>query len=63
MPPSSGSNKPSKIPASKQVDFQWTTWRYISEGRSLHNHRCENLKFYRNFDDSTEVGLEVNREN
>jgi hypothetical protein len=23
------------------------TWRYISEGRILHNHRCENLKSYK----------------
>jgi hypothetical protein len=26
------------------VDFQRTTWRYIPEDRTLHNHRCENLK-------------------
>jgi hypothetical protein len=26
------------------VDFQLTTWRYIPEYRTLHNHRCENLK-------------------
>jgi hypothetical protein len=26
------------------VDFQRATWFYISEGRTLHNHRCENLK-------------------
>jgi hypothetical protein len=26
------------------VDFQRTTWRYIPEDRSLHNHRCENLR-------------------
>jgi hypothetical protein len=23
-----------------------TTWRYISEEGSIHNYRCENLKFY-----------------
>jgi hypothetical protein len=28
------------------VDFQRTTWRYSPENRTLHNHRCENLKFY-----------------
>jgi hypothetical protein len=28
------------------VDFQRTTWRYIPEDRTLHNHRCENLKSY-----------------
>jgi hypothetical protein len=28
------------------VDFQWTTWRYIREDSTLHNHRCENLKSY-----------------
>jgi hypothetical protein len=26
------------------VDSQRTTWRYIPEDRTLHNHRCENLK-------------------
>jgi hypothetical protein len=29
------------------VDFRQTTQRYIPEGRSLHNHHCENLKSYR----------------
>jgi hypothetical protein len=28
------------------VDFQRTTRRYIPEDITLHNHRCENLKFY-----------------
>jgi hypothetical protein len=28
------------------VDFQDTTLRHIPEYRNLHNHRCENLKFY-----------------
>jgi hypothetical protein len=28
------------------VDFQRTTRRYVSEGSTLHNHRCENLKSY-----------------
>jgi hypothetical protein len=26
------------------VDFQWTTPRYIPQGRTPHSHRCENLK-------------------
>jgi hypothetical protein len=26
------------------VDFPWTTWHYIPEHRTLHNHCCENLK-------------------
>jgi hypothetical protein len=29
------------------VDFQRTTRRYIPEDRTLHNHRCENLKSYK----------------
>jgi hypothetical protein len=29
------------------VDFQRTTWRYIPEDRTLHNHRCENLSSYK----------------
>jgi hypothetical protein len=28
------------------ADFQRTTRRYIPEGRTLHNHRCENLRSY-----------------
>jgi hypothetical protein len=28
------------------VDFQRTTWHYIPEDGTLHNHRCENLKSY-----------------
>jgi hypothetical protein len=28
------------------VEFQLTTRRYIPEDRTLHNHRCENLKSY-----------------
>jgi hypothetical protein len=27
-------------------DFQRTTWCYIPEDRTLHNHRCEHLKSY-----------------
>jgi signal-transduction protein with cAMP-binding, CBS, and nucleotidyltransferase domain len=30
----------------KSVDFQRTTRRYIPEDRTLHDHRCENLKSY-----------------
>jgi hypothetical protein len=29
------------------VDFQRTTQRYIPGGSTLHNHRCENLKSYK----------------
>jgi hypothetical protein len=29
-----------------EVDFQHATRRYIPEDRTLHNHRCENLKSY-----------------
>jgi hypothetical protein len=25
------------------TDFQWTTWDYIPEDRTLHSHLCENL--------------------
>jgi hypothetical protein len=33
--------------SSKTVaDFQWTTWYYIPEDSTLHNHCCENLKCY-----------------
>jgi hypothetical protein len=28
------------------VGFQRTTRRYIPEDKTLHNHRCENLKSY-----------------
>jgi hypothetical protein len=28
------------------VAFQRTTWRYIAEDSTLHNHRCEDLKSY-----------------
>jgi hypothetical protein len=32
------------------VEFQYTTWHYILEDITLHNHRCENLKIsYDNF--------------
>jgi hypothetical protein len=27
-------------------DLQRSTWRYIPEDRTLHKHRCENLKTY-----------------
>jgi hypothetical protein len=29
------------------VDFQWTTWCYIPEDGTLHNHCCENLKSHK----------------
>jgi hypothetical protein len=28
------------------VGFKRTTWRYVTEDRTIHNHRCENLKSY-----------------
>jgi hypothetical protein len=34
-------------PFEVNVNFQWTTRRYIPEELSLHNHRCENLTFYK----------------
>jgi hypothetical protein len=49
-------NRPSKKPAwssmlttcssETSVDFQRTTRRYIPEDRTLHNHRCENIRSY-----------------
>jgi hypothetical protein len=32
------------------VDFQRTTRRYIPEDSTLHNYRCENLKFYKTYE-------------
>jgi hypothetical protein len=37
----------SRWQAETSVDFQRTTQRYIPEDRTPHNHRCEDLKFYR----------------
>jgi hypothetical protein len=34
------------VPPKRWLIFQWTTWRYVLEGRTLHNHRCHNLKSY-----------------
>jgi hypothetical protein len=34
------------VPPKMSVEFQRTTRRYIPEDRTLHNHRCENLKSY-----------------
>jgi hypothetical protein len=31
----------------RSVDFQRNTRRYIPEGNTFHNHRCENLKSYK----------------
>jgi hypothetical protein len=28
--------------------FRWTTWHYIQDHRTLHNHCCENLKSSKN---------------
>jgi hypothetical protein len=28
------------------VDFQWTTWWYVPEDRTIHSHYSENLKSY-----------------
>jgi hypothetical protein len=36
----------SRWQAETSVDFQRTTWRYIPEDSTLHNHHCENLKSY-----------------
>jgi hypothetical protein len=27
------------------VDIHWFTWHYVSGNRTLHNHRCESLKY------------------
>jgi hypothetical protein len=34
------------IPTLMMVDFQRIIWHYFPEDRTLHNHRCENLKSY-----------------
>jgi hypothetical protein len=51
-PPSSGNQRegggkqsPDSWPSETSVVFQLSTRRYIPEDRTLHNHRCENLKF------------------
>jgi hypothetical protein len=28
----------------RNFNFYWTAWRYAPEDRTLHSHRCENLK-------------------
>jgi hypothetical protein len=33
-------------PSGTSVDFQVTTWRYIPEDRTVHNHCCDNLNSY-----------------
>jgi hypothetical protein len=35
-----------KYSTETSVDFQRTTWHCIPEDRTLHNHRCENLRLY-----------------
>jgi hypothetical protein len=35
-----------KYSLEKSLDFQQSTRRYIPEVRTLHNHPCENLKFF-----------------
>jgi hypothetical protein len=35
------------IPSETSVDFQRNTRRYIPEDGTLHDHRCENLKSYK----------------
>jgi hypothetical protein len=35
-----------KCPSEIYVGFPQATWRYIPEYKTLHNHRCENLKSY-----------------
>jgi hypothetical protein len=46
------------LPSSVSVYFQRTTWNYILDDRNLHNHSCENPKFYimaRHFNKVTEI--------
>jgi hypothetical protein len=38
--------KEATFSAETSAEFQLTTRRYLSEDRTLRNHRCENLKFY-----------------
>jgi hypothetical protein len=32
------------VPLKQNLNFQRTTWRYIPEDWTLHNHRCDSLK-------------------
>jgi hypothetical protein len=43
------------------VNTQWTTRRYIPEGGTLHNHRCENLKSLPYLDSLHSVGFAVGK--
>jgi hypothetical protein len=43
------------------VDFQRTTQRYIPEDITLHNHRCENLKY--TYDDDDDDNNSINNDN
>jgi hypothetical protein len=46
LPPSSTLKIEVTCFSEMSVDFQWTTWHYIPEDRTLHNHCCENVKSY-----------------
>jgi hypothetical protein len=39
------------------VDFQRTTWHYTKEDRTIHNHRCENLKSYKSHNNNNNNNL------
>jgi hypothetical protein len=36
------------FPPKRLADFRRSTRRYIPEDRTVHNHRCENLKYHIN---------------
>jgi hypothetical protein len=40
-------NMEAKYSSETSVDFQRTTCLYIPEDRTLHNHRCDNLRSYK----------------
>jgi hypothetical protein len=31
------------------IDFEWTTWCYIPEDKTFHDHCCQNLELYVSF--------------
>jgi hypothetical protein len=41
------------------LDFQRTTQRFIPEDKTLHNHRCENLKSYNIKKPLSKYGCEI----